>query len=71
MYCLPKFLKDLGAKLSKELRHGATVVSNAYPLPLEELPHLKLVKEAPVETAFLSQDKSSSLWFYRVERGVA
>ena len=71
VYCLPKFLKDLGAKLSKELRHGATVVSNAYPFPLEELPHLKLVKEAPVETAFLSQDKSSSLWFYRVERGVA
>lgn len=65
VYILPKFLDELGAKLGRELRHDAVVVSNAYPFP--EMPHLRLVLEVPVETPFwLRQDKSSSLWCYRV-----
>ena len=66
LYCLPTMLPKLGEKLARELRNGAVVVSNAYPLP--STPSLRLVREVPVETRFLSPDVSSSLWCYRVER---
>lgn len=66
IYLLPQFLAELAAKLSRELRDGAIIVSNAYALP--ELPALVLVREVPVLTS-LSQDKSSALWIYRVCRG--
>ena len=68
IYCLPRFLEELGLKLGQQLREGALVISNAYPLPLESAPQLRLVREVPVETPFWSQDKSSSLWCYRVSR---
>jgi len=65
IYLLPRFLTDLAAKLDRELRDDALIVSNAYPLP--ELPTLRLVRTVPVQTS-LSQDKSSALWVYRVCR---
>ena len=67
VYQLPEFLEDLAHKLGSELRHNTVVVSNAYPFP--ETPTLRPVLEVPVETPYWRrQDKSSSLWFYRVCR---
>ena len=67
VYQLPVNLAELGAKLSRELREGAVVVSNAYPIPLEGLA-LKLIREVPVATEVWNPDGSSSLWLYRVSR---
>ena len=67
VYALPEFLDNLAHKLGSELRHDAVVISNAYPFP--ETPSLRLVLEVPVETPYWRrQDKSSSLWFYRMCR---
>ena len=66
LYIIPSTLVDLAPKLGQELRDGAVVVSNRYPLP--ETPELQLVRELPVETPLLDADASSSLYCYRVNR---
>ena len=67
VYGYPSFIERLGVKLGAELREGAVVVSNAYPMP-EGVAHLDLLEEIPVETPRWSPDASSSLWVYRVSR---
>ena len=65
LYILPNILAELAEKLSEELRDGAVVCSNRYPLP--ESQKLKLVREVTnVQTPLLNADVSSSLYCYRV-----
>ena len=67
VYGYPSFIEPLGIQLASELKDGALVVSNAYPIP-NCVPHLELLNEIPVETPVWSPDASSSLWLYRVSR---
>ena len=69
VYGYPSFIARLGAKLAAELREGAVVVSNAYAIP-ESVVGLHLMDEIAVETPPWDPDGSSSLWLYRVARGV-
>eukprot|EP00962_Isochrysis_galbana_P006383 scaffold1724_cov113-Isochrysis_galbana.AAC.3 len=63
VYGAPPIMQDLGAKLKAELRPGAVVVSNGYPLPPEALgPPIASVF---VETPRWSSDASSCLFGYR------
>jgi hypothetical protein len=65
IYGAPPIMHELGRKLKAELRPGAVVVSNGYPLPPEALG--PPVASVFVETPRWASDASSCLFGYRWE----